>query len=226
MDSMKLYKFRPLAEVKDFERAKTILNTGIFWCSKFLELNDPMEGVFYIRNKNVDGIYNEKNKYRICSFSDEAAFENPCMWGYYANGFKGIAIEIEVDKGKVKKIDYKDDIDNINGSKPDAIEAILTTKLASWNHEVEYRFLKKSEENEHPNEHLIGKITAVYFGEPHSDIVNRQTVYEENKKLQCYQCLRNKLITIAQDNKMKCFSVKIENSKVKKDVEINPDSTA
>lgn len=227
MGSVKLYKFRPLAEVKDFQRAKSIIETGRFWCSQFSELNDPMEGVFYIRNENVDGIYNEKNKYRICSFSGKKAFGNPAMWGYYANGFEGMAIEIEVNKEDVKKIAYVDDSPSLEGlTGNDKIEKILTSKLKPWKHEMEYRFLKIPEENEHLNEHPIGKITAVYFGKPHSDIVNKWAVYKENEKLQCYQCFRNKLITIAQNKGIKCFFVKIENSKVEKNVEIDPDSTA
>ncbi len=210
---MKLYKFRPLADEKDFERAKSIIETGCFWCSRFSELNDPMEGVFRIKNHDIIGdIYKQKNSYNICSFSTAAAFKKPCMWGYYANGFKGIAIEIEVDKGRVKQIEYKDDIDTMNGSGSEAIEAILTTKLTSWKHEKEYRFLGKAENNEHH----VGKITAVYFGEPHADIVNRRTIYEENKKLQSYQCLMSKLITIAQGKNIDHFSVKVENGKVKK----------
>ena len=198
---MKLYKFRPLADVEDFQRAKSIIETGCFWCSRFSELNDPMEGVFYALNKNIDDIYNEKNRYIICSFSSKKAFENPCMWGYYANGFKGIAIEIEVNKDEVKKISYTNEIGTTDNSGSDAIEKILTTKLASWERETEYRFLKKDEKNEHP----IGKITAVYFGEPYGNTNNKQTIYKANTKLQCYQCISRKLAEIARDNKIKCL---------------------
>lgn len=219
---MKLYKFRPLAEEKDFQRAKSIIETGRFWCSRFSELNDPMEGVFYAQKENIDIIYSEKNKYKICSFSGEKAFENLTMWGYYANGFKGIVIEIEVDSKNVKEMAYLKNIPRLESStNNNTIEKILTSKLKPWEHEAEYRFLKKSENNFYK----IGKITAVYFGEPYRDIANKEPIYEENIKLQCYQCLRNKLITIAQD-KIKCFSVRIKNSKVEKDVEIKSDSTA
>lgn len=110
---MKLYKFRPLAKEEDFQRAKSIIETGCFWCSRFSELNDPMEGVFCTANhKIIDDAYKQKVSYRICSFSAEAAFENPCMWGYYANGFKGIAIEIEVSdeaKKMIHEIDYENE---------------------------------------------------------------------------------------------------------------------
>lgn len=41
-------------------------------------------------------VFTEKNAYRICSFSGEKALSNPAIWGYCANGFKGVAIEVEV----------------------------------------------------------------------------------------------------------------------------------
>jgi len=215
---MKLYKFRPLAGQEDYKLAKSIIETGRFWCSRFSELNDPMEGIFLTKNPSiVNDIYNEKNKYKICSFSGKTAFEKPCMWGYYAKGFKGIAIEIKVNDGEVKKIDYKKDIHTINGTDQSEIEAVLTTKLTSWKHEAEQRFLKESEENEH----AIGSITAVYFGEPYSNIGNSRAVYNDNQILQCYKCFRNQLITILRENDIKCSSIKFENNKVKKGDEIH-----
>ena len=148
--NIKLYKFRPLANQDDFARAKAILETGHFWCSKFSELNDPMEGVFYGPANVIHDIYIKKCRYRICSFSGEKTiddsfenpFENPSMWGYYANGFKGMVIEIAVDKEKVRKIKYDDKIANLkNLTDGDKIETILRTKTTAWEHEVEHRFL-------------------------------------------------------------------------------------
>ena len=64
---MKLYKFRSLTSEEEFERATQIIETGIFWCSKFSELNDPMEGVFRTsRNSGlIQEIYAEKISYKI-----------------------------------------------------------------------------------------------------------------------------------------------------------------
>jgi hypothetical protein len=52
-------------------------------------------------------ILGAKAHYKICSFSDEKAFSNPIMWGYYANGFRGVAVEIEVCGEEVNKIKYE-----------------------------------------------------------------------------------------------------------------------
>jgi hypothetical protein len=203
---VKLYKFRPLANDTDFDRAKAILETKHFWCSQFTELNDPMEGVFYIRKENDHITYIRKNEYRLCSFSGSEAFKNPAMWGYYANGFKGVAIEIEVDKSNVKKIGYVKNSTNDN-----EIENILTSKLTPWEHEAEYRFLKESENNFHK----IGEITGVYFGNPYGNVVNRGEIETKSKSLSKYKELKEELIKVAEGNGIKVCHVKIEGCKVK-----------
>ncbi len=214
---MKLYKFRPLGKEIDFQRANSIIETGQFWCSRFSELNDPMEGIFRtMKPEIIKEIYNQKKKYKICSFSGENAFKNPCMWGYYANGFKGIAIEVEIEvkKSDVKQITYKDDIinviDNLKGNNDEKAEKILTTKLRAWEHEEEYRFLKCTDSREN----VIGEITAIYFGEPYKNVYNSNAVYRDNIKLRCYRCLSSTLRTITERKDISCFSVTIEDGKV------------
>src|SRR3989344_8601879 len=166
-----IYKFRPLATQDDFDRAKNILETGHFWCSKFSELNDPMEGAFHASTiKKIDEALEQKMHYKICSFSGEKAFEEPTLWGYYANGFRGIAIEVECEDTKVRKINYKENIKSINNT---SIDEILTTKLDPWKKEEEYRFLVESDNNFHK----IGKIKAVYFGDPYNRATNKSNIY-------------------------------------------------
>jgi hypothetical protein len=172
---VKLYKFRPLANDTDFDRLKSILDTGEFWCSKFSGLNDPMEGAFTLLNrpnasKIIDSIYDEKESYKICSFSGEGAFSNPLMWGYYANGFRGVAIEIEIDKNEVKQIEYVDEIPSLEKLKLNNLtaEKILTTKLSPWSHECEFRYLKK----DFDNLLKIGRITALFYGDPYERAKN------------------------------------------------------
>jgi hypothetical protein len=214
-----LYKFRSLANQVDFDRAKAIMETGHFWCSKFSELNDPMEGVFFMIASNIesarekiDDIYSEKNRYKICSFSGAGAFRNPAMWGYYANGFRGMAIEIEVDEKEVEKINLANDIVSIENSIASDydVKKILTTKLACWKHEDEHRFLRKSESNYHK----IGKINTVYFGSPYKDTINHQTIYSASHILSNYNDLKNELKNVA--NGITCYSVKVDGDKVVK----------
>ncbi len=95
---MKVYKFRSLGDEVSFDRVKTTLSTGKFWCSPFWDMNDPMEGV-YATLSNIDAvaqIFEAKSRQRICSFSSARALRNPLMWGYYSSGFKGVAIEVDV----------------------------------------------------------------------------------------------------------------------------------
>ncbi|MFA6756860.1 MAG: hypothetical protein WCR62_03875, partial [Sulfurospirillaceae bacterium] len=91
-----VYKLMSLSSEKDLCRIIEIICTNKFHCSTFSEMNDPMEGVYTYEHKHLvePDLPATKNKYKICSFSGLKGFENPAMWGYYANGFKGIAIEI------------------------------------------------------------------------------------------------------------------------------------
>ena len=145
---MKFYKFRKLTSELDYYRLKEIIENNEFWCSNFWELNDPMEGVFKIDSKlaeKISEIYEEKGQYKICSFSGKKAFENPIMWGYYADGFKGVAIEIDLSEEKLKKIKYSDSAMEFDSSSvlDDNVEKILLNKNTAWEHEDEYRYLEK-----------------------------------------------------------------------------------
>ena len=126
---MKLYKFRSLTNQGEFERARAIVESGRFWCSKFSELNDPMEGIFStsMSQTETDVAYNQKSMFKICSFSKEKALSNPIMWGYYASGFKGIAIEIEVNEEEVQKVRYVINIPSLNSLNVKDIRSILST---------------------------------------------------------------------------------------------------
>ena len=213
---MKLYKFRPLANSQiddDFKRLREILETGEFCCSKFSELNDPMEGVYLFSNYTedrahlIDLIFKAKESYKICSFSNEKAFSNPIMWGYYANGFRGVVVEIEVSEEEVKIINYVDKIPKFAGLNPDenAVE-ILTTKLSLWTHEDEYRFLKKIPENKFK----IGNITALYFGDPYENVINKPDITENSNAIKTYLELKNEISSIADRKKINVHHVKLD----------------
>jgi len=217
---VKLYKFRPLASDTDFNRLKEILETRKFHCSKFSELNDPMEGVYLFSNDTedrahlIDLIFKAKESYKICSFSNEEAFSNPIMWGYYANGFRGVAVEIEVSEEKVKKINYVDKIPKFAGANPDenAVE-ILTTKLSLWTHEGEYRFLKNIPEDKFE----IGNITALYFGDPYENVINKPDITESSNAIRTYSELKKEISSIADRKKTKVHRVKLDVHSVTKE---------
>lgn len=126
-------------------------------------MNYAMEGIFSTYDENIGNkIYNEKNGYVICSFSKVTAIKDILLWSYYTNGFKGIAVEINLCNNKsIEQIEYVNS--NINISKlykDDDIIHILTTKFNCWSHEKESRFLIKGDEKYYK----IGNVTKVYFG--------------------------------------------------------------
>ncbi|APH39483.1 DUF2971 domain-containing protein [Methanohalophilus halophilus] len=208
METLRLLKFRSLSNDVELGYIQDILKKNEFWCSKLWNLNDPMEGVFSTyRPEKVDEIFSEKNNTVICSFSGEETLSCPLMWGYYANGFKGVAIETEVkldkndniineDKnigGKVIKVDYN----NINFTRVNnlTVEKIMTRKLENWSHEDEYRFLKNAEEGLHQ----IGTVSKVYFGAPYHNIENKAEIKSASNNLQKYEDLKDELISSCEN---------------------------
>jgi hypothetical protein len=202
---MKLYKFRPLGRGKYFSRLKRILNTGEFHCSKIWDLNDPMEGVFSnssYNRLNSQMMYSEKNAYKICSFSSEAGLKNSLLWGYYANGFKGVAIEVEIEdrlintefEGSIiKEIAYLP-INEFRKNIDDVI-LIISRKLEPWKHECEFRFIIKSRKKKHK----IGKITGLYLGNPYGDLINTQEIVQHSDSLKDYYELKNKILELTNN---------------------------
>ncbi len=219
---MKLYKFRSLGNCEDLERAQEILKTGKFWCSRFWELNDPMEGVYWFSagTLNADFIsrlYNSKSDHALCSFSGEEAFKRPIMWGYYANGFKGIAIEIEVedDLPSIVKMTYSSEVARIGDTDvptDGAVKRILTTKLCSWQHEQEYRYLASHDHGKRQ----IGCLTAVYFGNPYKTAVNAKAAQQRDPVREYLRCVKS-LRKSARDKRIPCRQVDIVDCRVRED---------
>lgn len=202
MRKIRLIKFRPLVDdSKDFVRAKKIIENGEFYCSKLWNLNDPMEGIYKTLNASyMNEVFDNKNRYVICSFSSKEALNNPLLWGYYTYGYKGIAIEIEYNEKIINDIDneeigdycivkvnYVDDNVEINDN--NSVPKVISSKLKCWKQEDEYRYLRRSEK-ERPFE--IGEIKKVYFGNPYGNTVNKNQITDASRKLKCYnKCKKN-----------------------------------
>ena len=210
---MKLYKFRSLAgntncknkSKSDYCKVIDIIKTGKFWCSNFWELNDPMEGLFYANPNSIKEISKEKEEYKICSFSGINGFKNPLLWGYYANGFKGVVIEIEIedDYKKIYRVEYFSKISSMLNS-GNNVEKILTRKLDTWKHEDEFRFVVR----DNSNAQTIGIIKNVFFGAPYSDLTNSNTL-EEKDIIKDYKNKKKKLIKLLEKEKIRHQDVKI-----------------
>ena len=154
-----------------------------------------------------------KNKYKICSFCGETGFNKPALWGYYANGLKGVAIEVEIniienknkEQGGIYKVNYIKSITDYK--KPMEIKDFLINKFDIWENEDEYRFLinKMGNDRYYP----IGKITAIYFGNPHYGIKNKEAIERKSHKLTSYNEKKEYLKDIANKMGVRCFNVNL-----------------
>lgn len=212
---LKLYKFRSLGDRESVERARTILETGEFWCSPLWEQNDPMEGVYTFdpsNQGNMVDVFAQKNRYKICSFSGPSALQDPTIWGYYANGFKGLAIEIEIPSDAVKKVAYRNGpqhwLNREAQSLDDDIARVITTKLIRWSRENEYRFLSDAP----AGPQKIGRITGVYFGAPYGNVVNTDQIATNSPRLREYLDGRDALVKFSAQLGYSCFYSRIDKS--------------
>lgn len=150
---MKLYKFRSL---QNFEYTADIIINNRLYAADFEKMNDIMEGVFWhkdIAENILEQIKNTKKKLKICSMSGEEAFSNPLMWAHYADSFKGICLEFEVDESKVevKEIAYDDGVLELTMSQgatnlnEEWAKVLLCKKYSDWEYEEEYRIFSKDE---------------------------------------------------------------------------------
>ena len=145
---MKAYKYRSL---NSFEHVADIFCNNRFYAAQFFDLNDPMEGMFEYeegtKKEYLEQIKEGKRKLRICSFSKD--FRNLLLWSHYADGFKGICIEVELNdewpEYEIVEVNYEpykpiftNDHERYIGYWPNLI---LREKNEAWRHEQEIRVL-------------------------------------------------------------------------------------
>jgi hypothetical protein len=177
-----------------------------------------MEGIFAderdeVTGHKLDAVFTDKNNKRICSLSGQKAYHRPTMWGYYANGFKGVAIEVEVEPEKVHKVTYKKNIAQWVAGQPQglSVRQILTTKLCRWWQEDEYRYICR--EGDHLSSDSA-KIKAVHFGWPYRNIENAMSIKKHSPSLQAYTKAVTDLLDVTDEKGIPVFSAQIEGSKV------------
>lgn len=118
------------------------------YAAKFSDMNDPMEG-HYIYSPNscpqeiIDKIKGRKKNIRIVSLS--RSFNNFLMWSHYADGHRGIAIGIDINREvyKVRPVNYIDRLTSLKDISSVSIdkfsEKVLSQKLSLWSYEEEER---------------------------------------------------------------------------------------
>jgi hypothetical protein len=146
---MKLYKYKAL---RPFKHVVDIIRKNRFHAAQFYDLNDPMEGLFMyeqgVRQEYLEKIKWHKEQLRVCAFSKDPG--EPVLWAHYADGFKGICIEIEVTQAdgqdyRFVEVDYSPTRirlnNNVVGSFTGMARLLLTHKADNWQIEDEVRAL-------------------------------------------------------------------------------------
>lgn len=138
-----LYKYRG---IQSFKHLTDIFLNSRMYAAPYFDLNDPMEGHYLVGESGEFDqdmekfLKGEKEKIRILSLSRRPDIS--LMWTHYAEGHKGVAIGVEIDRNlySVRPIDYDGPmhIGRRNFHQESAID-ILTKKLSPWKYEEEER---------------------------------------------------------------------------------------
>ena len=150
---MKLYKYMAL---HPFAHEADILLGRRFHTAQFFDLNDPMEGLFsyppQTKDEYLERLRIGKETLRICAFSKD--WRNPVLWAHYADGFRGVCIEVEVTKPypqgiQFQPVEYSYERWHFNDNMAPGIEVLpnffLTSKARQWRMEQEVRALAAAE---------------------------------------------------------------------------------
>ena len=178
---MILYKYRSL---KNLNHVLDILHHSRLYCARYLELNDPFEGLFsasiripfqkrvkfpffllpetFTYTKSVDDLFHSsKDRVRICSLS--SSLSEVRLWSHYADGNRGIALAIDFFgiEDSVHEVIYLEELPSYGYTLltlPSPIE-VLTRKTTHWKYESEFRII-----NEQDYFDIAGRLKAIYVG--------------------------------------------------------------
>ena len=168
---MLLYKFRSL---ENLEHVLDIILNQRLHCSHYTQLNDPFEGLFFKLFTVLDKITpvpsdpirlriesGEDNK-NICSLC--ASLNDVRMWSHYADGHKGLAIEIDFPETTDQLFEVTYNATPLFYEKDSAedqisLTEILTQKTDHWIYEKEYRLFHEDKFFTIPN-----MIKAIFLG--------------------------------------------------------------
>lgn len=156
------YKYRSLSNLKRF--IDILINQRLY-ASRYLELNDPMEGFFQydaaVPRDFINTLRSEKSKTLICSLSKN--YINGLMWSIYADEHKGCCIKLSVTSNSWTKLNVSyDKIPAIINGVGRTVEDILKIKSPQWKHEEEVRFIKPNPNPQKP--YVKIKIDTIYLG--------------------------------------------------------------
>jgi hypothetical protein len=146
---MKLYKYRSLTNL--WHVLDPVLNQRLY-CAHWSTLNDPLEGRYeiYLGGKSrslessmVSCIEHARDGFRIASLSATAT--NFLLWSHYADGHKGVAIEVDIPHGHpdLTEVVYSP-FSSVFSEKEQTLEDmrhLFNGKGEEWAYEEEYRII-------------------------------------------------------------------------------------
>lgn len=164
---MILFKYRSL---QNLTHVLDIIINSRLYCSKYLDLNDPFEGLFsatihipskdrikfpffifpesFTVTKSVkDLFYDSKDRVRICSLS--SSLSDVRLWAQYADGNRGITLKIDFSglENFIHEVIYSTELPSYGYTlltAPNPIE-VLTRKTIHWSYESEFRIIHEGE---------------------------------------------------------------------------------
>jgi hypothetical protein len=145
-----LFKFR---SEKQFSYAMDIILNKRLYCADWREMNDPMEGwavpdveKVYSGEIAYNKVIDVKQNLRVCSLS--TTFNSHLLWAHFANGFKGMAIEVDVPVDLLTEVKCINDLsENFPNTKDPELIAreCLRRKHAEWEYEREVRIIQRAQ---------------------------------------------------------------------------------
>lgn len=120
--------------------------------SRFSELNDPFELMAAnlsddAERRAMQGFHDQTDAFKgVICFSSK--WENPVLWGHYADKHRGMALGFEVTRDLLFEVKYensrfdlpRDPATNYAKPEEETIHQILSTKFSDWQYENEWRF--------------------------------------------------------------------------------------
>ncbi len=172
---MYLFKFR---STNRFDHLMDILLNERLYCAEYPELNDPFEGQFrevipnapwlskvhlpvQTRPASIEDLPFPTEEVRVCSLSSDSA--DVRLWSLYADGHKGVAIEIDFTgiEDQATMVRYTNPLPKFGTSLLGGASAreVLSHKSEHWKFESEYRVISEKKYFD-----IHGRIKRVIFG--------------------------------------------------------------
>jgi hypothetical protein len=172
----RLYRYRALSNL---DQELDAVTNGYLFCSPYLKLNDPMEGLFASskllkKSPNYrtvrEAIKDNKQEIGICSFSE--TFDHELMWAHYADQFTGICVAYSLRRllehlpanVSFTRMYYDETVPTVHRTSREPSQLakmILSYKNYRWAYEREWRMFGFQGKVHYGEK---GCVTRVYFG--------------------------------------------------------------